>query len=75
MNTYENMHSRGFLMIKEHQMWGRCPTYKNHKTGEVLFTGYKDPSTMVTWEEIKAELRELWRPMKTEERTFFLNNL
>lgn len=26
-----------WTMIKEHQIWGRCPTFKNNNTGKVLY--------------------------------------
>ena len=65
----------GFIQIKEYQMWGNCATFKNYETGEVLFQSYRDGISLVNWDTMKNDLRDLWRPAAREEQDWFCNHL
>ena len=73
--TEPTLIDQGYYLIKEYQMWGKCPTFKHPKTGKVFYTSYENNIDMVDWETIKSQLRELWRPVASEEIDFFERNL
>ena len=63
----------GYYLIKEHQRWGRCPTYRNETNkDDVLFL---DKGKLLNWEEMKQELKENWRPVNQEDSNWFVANL
>jgi len=66
----------GIIMIKEHQMWGQCPTFRlpedEISNGQVL---YYDEGEFIGWEEMSDRLRKYWRPVAQDEREWFCKNL
>ena len=68
---------KDFTMIKEYQMWGYCPTWKNLKTDELLFTPAIPGEGRVfwSWEEMKNDLKDNWCPVREEEILWALANL
>jgi hypothetical protein len=66
----------GYYLIKQHQMWGWCPTYRNENDNknDILFY-YHQTNQLLTWPEMKALLKETWRPVSKEESDWFIANL
>lgn len=48
-----------WMMTKEHQIWGRCQTFKDHLSGEVLYFINGKPYTE---EQLTEYLRDNYRP-------------
>jgi len=66
----------GYYLIKSYQMWGWCPTYRK-ENGSKEDTLFYDQQTnqLLTWPEMKALLKETWRPAAREEQDWFVANL
>lgn len=66
----------GYYVIKTHQMWGWCPTYRKENGGkdDILFYD-QQTNQILTWQEMKALLKDTWRPAGREEQDWFVANL
>lgn len=66
------MRENGYYLYREHYHFGYHPTYRHKETGESLYVyhGY-----LWMWEQVKADLRENWRPPGSEERRWFCENI
>jgi len=64
-------------MIKEHQMWGHCPTFR--LAPSLLFPKgqklYYDKGEFLSESAMFDRLREEWRPVAQDEREWFCKNL
>lgn len=61
-----------FILIKEYQMWGECPTIKNHSNNQVLFWlngEFIQPKVML------QNLLDNWRPVHSDEVQYFERQL
>jgi hypothetical protein len=63
----------GYYLIKEHQMWGYCPTYRSETDKDDVL--YYENGKLMQWDELKEYLRENWRPASTEEQDWWVTNL
>jgi hypothetical protein len=62
-----------YFLIKEHQKWGYCPTYRNKDNKEDVLYYYE--GKLWRWEELKEELKDTWRPASREEQDWFVTHL
>ena len=63
----------GYYLIKEHQKWGYCPTYRSKTDPEDIW--YYEDGKFYRWEELKEHLRDVWRPPGQSEQDWFVTNL
>jgi hypothetical protein len=62
-----------YFLIKEHQKWGYCPTYRNKDNKDDVLYYYE--GKLWRWEELKEELKDTWRPASREEQDWFVTHL
>ncbi len=62
-----------YLLIKEHQKWGYCPTYRNKDNKDDVLYYYE--GKLWRWEDLKEELKDTWRPASREEQDWFVTHL
>ncbi len=62
-----------YFLIKEHQKWGYCPTYRNKDNKDDVLYFYE--GKLWRWEELKEELKDTWRPASQEEQDWFVTHL
>jgi hypothetical protein len=63
----------GYYLIKEHQKWGYCPTYKSKTDSNDIL--YFENGRLFRWEELKEYLKDVWRPSSREDQDWFVTNL
>jgi hypothetical protein len=65
-----------YYLIKFYQMWGWCPTYRkiDGSKDDILFYD-QQTNQLLNWPEMKALLKETWRPAGREEQDWFVANL
>ena len=68
----EEMHSKGYFLFREHYYFGKMLSYQNKKGDKIyLLNGNK----WSTWEQVKQEMKDTWRPTGTEEIAWYHQNI
>ena len=65
--TLEQILAEGFIWLRDDQMWGNCPTYRNPNSGEVR---YHLNHKFVTRPVLERWLKEEWSVENAEENTW-----
>lgn len=60
-----DLRDAGYTLIKQHHMFGRCPTYQHNETKAIVFYHQR---RFMTAMEVLEDLREYWRPAAKEEQ-------
>lgn len=71
-NERKNKLGENWILIKEYQFFGFCPTWKNTETGEILYNLWNKPE-FFNKTELYNYLIEYWQPVSYEDQRNFLN--
>ena len=67
----KEMHSKGYFLFREHYHFGKMLSYQNEKGDKIYLLNGK----WATWDEVKKDLQELWRPVGQDALKWYWENV